>query len=51
MHPLESMKFTDEEVRNAVGSDFYQRDRSSKMKKAAENKGVGKNQDAAEDQH
>lgn len=31
MHPLESGKFSDGELNNAMGSDFYQRDRSIKM--------------------
>ena len=32
MHPAESLKFTDGEVHNAMGSDFYQRDRELKQR-------------------
>ena len=32
-HPAESLKFTDGELNNAMGSDFYQRDRGLKQRK------------------
>lgn len=32
MHPAESLKFTDGELNNAMGSDFYQRDRELKQR-------------------
>jgi hypothetical protein len=32
-HPLESMKFTDGDLNNAMGSDFYQRGRAKNMNK------------------
>lgn len=31
MHPLEGLKFSDGELNNAMGSDFYQRDHNNKI--------------------
>ena len=36
MHPIESSKFTNGELNNAMGSDFYQRDRGLKQKENQE---------------
>lgn len=36
MHPIESNKFSDGELNNAMGSDFYQRDRGLKINKSQE---------------
>ncbi len=33
MHPVEGSQFTDGELNNAMGSDFYQRDRNIKQQK------------------
>jgi len=37
MHPLENGKFTDGELHNAMGSDFYRRDRGLKLHKSETN--------------
>ncbi|CAM4791828.1 unnamed protein product [Rotaria magnacalcarata] len=43
MHPAESLKFTDGELNNAMGSDFYQRDRELKLRDdSTENKDAEK---------
>lgn len=41
MHPAESLKFTDGELNNAMGSDFYQRDRNLKQQKLGSNENTG----------
>ena len=43
MHPLESPKFTNGDLNNAMGSDFYQRDRLIKIRAAGMNKENEKN--------
>ena len=40
MHPLESAKFTDGELNNAMGSDFYQRDHGVKLRKESKGKDI-----------
>ncbi|CAF2108254.1 unnamed protein product [Rotaria magnacalcarata] len=43
MHPAESLKFTDGDLNNAMGSDFYQRDRELKLRDdSTENKDAEK---------
>ncbi|CAF3952106.1 unnamed protein product, partial [Rotaria sp. Silwood1] len=51
MHPAESLKFTDGELNNAMGSDFYQRDRGLKQQNEEPMKNTDHDTDSSEDDY
>ncbi|CAF1497866.1 unnamed protein product [Adineta ricciae] len=48
-HPMESIKFNDGELNNAMGSDFYKRDREVKLKNSESKNNCRSDQSTSED--